>query len=67
MGNYFCKFSFNMPAIFSIQIRVKFELFSNIFLTSSMFSSEGAVLRLPEFSLFLLTLVPSEQYFITFC
>ena len=52
---------------FSIQIYVKFELFSNIFLTSSMFSSDWAVLCLPEFSLFLFRLIPCEQYFVTFC
>ena len=44
---YFCKSSFNMPPIFLIiQIRVKFGLFSNTFLTSSMFFSERTVLRL---------------------
>ena len=52
---------------FSIQIRVKFRLFSNIFLTSLMFYSEGAVLRLPKFSLFLFRLFPCERYFVTFC
>ena len=52
---------------FSIQIRVKFGLFSNIFLTRSMFSSERAVLRLPESSLFLFRVVPCERYFVTFC
>ena len=52
---------------FSIQICVKFRLFSDIFLTSSMFYSERAVLCLPEFSLFLFRLVPYERYFIKFC
>ena len=52
---------------FSIQICVKFELFSNIFLTSSMFSSDQVVLPLPEFSLFLFRLVPCGRYFVTFC
>ena len=52
---------------FSIQVRVKFGLFSNIFLTRSMFSSERAVLRLPESSLFLFRVVPCERYFVTFC
>ena len=52
---------------FLIKIRVKFGLFSDIFLTSLMFSSEGAVLRLPEFSFFVFRLVPYEQYFVTFC
>ena len=52
---------------FSIQIRVKFGLFSNIFLTSSMFSSERAVLRLPEFPFFVFRLVPCEHYSVTFC
>ena len=52
---------------FSIEIRVKFGLFSNIFLTRSMFSSERAVLRLPESSLFLFRVVPCERYFVTFC
>ena len=37
---------------FSIRIRVKFGLFSNVFLTRSMFSSERAVLRLSELYLF---------------
>ena len=32
-----------------------------------MFSSEGAVLRLPEFSFFVFRLVPYEQCFVTFC
>ena len=41
--------------------------FFNIFQTRSMCSSERAVLRLPEFSLFLFRLVPSERYFLTFC
>ena len=52
---------------FSIQIRVKFELFSNIFPTRSMFSSERASLRLPELYLFLFRVVPCERYFLTFC
>ena len=52
---------------FSTQIRVKFGLLSNVLLTSSMFFSERAILRLPEFSLFLLRLVPCEQYFVTVC
>ena len=52
---------------FSIRIRVKFRLFFNIFLISSMFSSERVVLRLPEFSLFLFTLAPCEWAFLTFC
>ena len=52
---------------FSIQIRVKFGLFSNIFLTSSMFSSEWAALRIPESSLFLFRLVSCEWYFVNFC
>ena len=52
---------------FSIQIRVKFGLFSNIFLTRSMFSSERAVLRLSELYLFLFRVVPCERYFLTFC
>ena len=51
---------------FSIQIRFKFRLFSNIFLTSSVFYSERAVLRLLEFSLFLFRLVPYGQYFVKF-
>ena len=51
----------------SIQIRVKFGLFSNIFLTRWMFSSERAVLRLPEFYLFLFRVVPCERYFLMFC
>ena len=42
-------------------------LFSNIFLTRSMFSSERVVLYLPEFSLFLLRLIPCERYFLTLC
>ena len=49
-----------------MQIRVKFELFSNIFLTRSIFSSERAVLRLPELYLFLFRVVPCERYFLTF-
>ena len=40
MGNYFCKFSFNMPAIFFNTNSWQFGLFSNIFQTSSVFSSE---------------------------
>ena len=52
---------------FSIQIRFKFGFFSNIFLTSSMFSSERAVLRLPAFSFFFFRLVPCERYFVRFC
>ena len=53
--------------IFLIQIRVKFRLFSNIFLTSSMFYSEREVLSLPEFSLFPFRLLPCERYFVKFC
>ena len=52
---------------FSIQIRVKLGLFSNIFLTKSMFSSERAVLCLPELYLFLFRVVPCEWYFVPFC
>ena len=58
---------------FSVQIRAKFVVLSNVFLTSLMFSSERAVLHLPEFSmfpefsLFLFRLVKRETYFITFC
>ena len=52
---------------FWIEVFVKFGLFSNIFLTRSMFSSERAVLRLPESSLFLFRVVPCERYFVTFC
>ena len=51
----------------SIQIRVKFGLFSNIFQTNSVSFSEQAVLRLPEFSLFLFRLVPCEQCVVMFC
>ena len=51
---------------FSRQIRVKFLLFCNIFLTSSVFYSERAVLLIPEFSLFLFKLVPCEPDFVTF-
>ena len=51
----------------SIGIPVKFGLFSNIFLTRSMFSSEKAVLRLPELYLFLFRVIPYEQHFVTFC
>ena len=53
---------------FSKQIRVKlFEFFSNILLTSSMFSSERAVLCFPKFSLFSFRLVPCKWYFVTLC
>ena len=38
-----------------------------IHLTSLMLSSERAVLRLPELSLFLFRLVPCERHFGTFC
>ena len=48
---------------FSIQIHLKFGLFSVIFLTRSMFSWEIAVLRLPGFYVFF----PMERYFVTFC
>ena len=46
----------------SCQVLIAF----NIFLISSMFSSERAVPRLPEFSLFLFTLAPCEWAFLTF-
>ena len=59
-------FSTCLPYL-SIQIRVKFGLFSYMFLTRWMFSSERAVLRLPEFYLFLFRVVPCERYFLTFC
>ena len=52
---------------FSVQIRVKFRLFSNMFLTRSMFSSEREVLRLPELYLFLFRVAPCGRYFLTFC
>ena len=52
---------------FSVQSCVIFGLFSNIFLTALMSSSEQAVLLLPEFPLFLLRLVPCERCFVTFC
>ena len=52
--------------LLQISIQV-IESFSNIFLTSSMFTSERAVIRLPKFSLFLFRLVPCERYFVTFC
>ena len=32
-----------------------------------MFSSKRAALCLPEFSLFLFTLIPCKRYFVTFC
>ena len=67
MGNYFCKFLFNMPAIFFNTNSCQIGLFSNIFLTRSMFSSERAVLRFSEFSLFLFRVIPCEEYFVTFC
>ena len=48
-GTTSAKFFSTCLSYFSIEIRVKFRLFSNIFLTSSMFYSEWAVLRLPDF------------------
>ena len=60
-------FIWHVLPYFSIQIRVKFGLFSNIFLTNPMFCSGGKVFRLPEFSLFLFRLVPYEWYFVKFC
>ena len=52
---------------FSLKIRVKVRLFSNIFLTRWVSSAEGSVLHLPESYLFLFKVVPCEQYFVTFC
>ena len=42
------------------------ELFFNMFLARSMLSSKQAVLRLPEFPLFLFRLVPCKWYFLMF-
>ena len=64
---HFCKFLFNMPVIFSIKIYAKFGLFSNIFLTRSVFSSERIVPRVSEFYLFLFRLVLCERNFVKFC
>ena len=47
---------------FPILIRVRFGLVSSTFLTSSMSSSQRAVLRLPEFSLFLFRFIPWTIY-----
>ena len=52
---------------FWIEICVKFGLFSNIFLTRSMLSSERAVLGLLESSLFLFRVAPCKRYYVTFC
>ena len=52
---------------FSVQIRVKFGFFSIIFLSSSMFSSERTILRLPKFYLFLFRLISYELHSVTFC
>ena len=48
MGNYFCKLLFNMPVIFFNRNPCQLDCFLLKFLTSSMFSSERAVRRLPE-------------------
>ena len=42
------------------------ELFFNMFLARSMLSSKQAVLRLPEFPLFLFRLVLCKRYFLMF-
>ena len=61
-GTTSANFSICLP-YFSIKMHVKFGLFSNIFLTRPVFSSERGVLRLPELYLFPLNVVPCERYF----
>ena len=66
-GTTFANFHSTCLPYFSIQIRVTFGSFSNIFLTSAMFSSKRAVLCLLEFYLLLFRLVPCEWHFVMFC
>ena len=69
-GTTSANFTLTCLPYFSVQIHAKFVVLSNVFLTSLMFSSERAVLHLPEFSMFpefSLFLLKREMYFITFC
>ena len=53
--------------IFQYKFVSNLACFLMYFWLIQMFFSERAVLRLPEFSFFLLRLVPCQQHFVTFC